>query len=71
MIVGPIHWAQKADVGFLDFSMAEATPMGAAKPPITSHEVNSGGAVILVKRSVGITAHGTDVVNARVMYRTT
>lgn len=70
-ITGPIYWAQKAEVGFLDYSMAEVTGLGMNKPPITSHEIDLGGTGTLIKRWLGVATNDTDLLIARVVYQTT
>lgn len=70
-IKGPIYWAQKAEVGFVDLSMAVCTAMGLSKPPITSRKFELGGTGILAKRWLGVTTDGTDLLIARVVYKTT
>lgn len=70
-IAGPIYWAQKAEVGFVDFSMAVSMPMGLSKPPVTSQKFELRGSGILAKRWLGVAMHDTDLLIARVVYKTT
>lgn len=67
-IKGPIYWATKAEVGFLDCATAKVTCLGIVKPPLRSHEFKIGGTGILVKRRLGVTTDGTDLLFARVVY---